>query len=155
MRIVLLCVGKPRDRAVAGLHDLYAARIRRLGASYEARSVPEVKPGGRFTDEHVRERETRLLLDALDGEGTAVALDRSGKPLTSDELAERLPRWAMPRATFIVGGPLGLHLGLLDRAGAVVWSLSPLTFPHEMVRLLVAEQLYRALTIVRRIPYHK
>ena len=66
----------------------------------------------------------------------------------------RLERWATPRLTLVVGGPLGLHRKLLERADGR-WSLSPLTFPHELVRGLVAEQLYRALTILRRVPYHK
>jgi 23S rRNA (pseudouridine1915-N3)-methyltransferase len=136
------------------LHDDYAARIERLGVRYVARSVPEVRPTGRFTDEHVKERECQGLLGALATKGTVVALDRSGRTLTSESLARHLERWGRPRATFVIGGPLGLHPTLLERADWV-WSLSSLTFPHELARALLAEQLYRAVTILRGVPYHK
>jgi 23S rRNA (pseudouridine1915-N3)-methyltransferase len=83
-----------------------------------------------------------------------VALDRSGALLDSEELARMLERWANPAATFLVGGPLGLHRTVFEGSDRV-WSLSPLTFPHEIARALVAEQLYRAVTILRGVPYHK
>ena len=154
MRIRLLCVGKPRDRVAARLHDGYADRLARLGVSYEADWVPDVKPGGRYSEEHATLREARSLIDRLVPKETVVALDGRGEALTSRRLADLLERWATPRATLIVGGPLGLHASVLERANHV-WSLSPLTFPHELVRGLVAEQLYRAVTIRRGIPYHK
>ena len=66
--------------------------------------------------------------------------------LDSRELSRLLERWATPRATFVIGGPLGLEREFSAEAGAR-WSLSALTFPHELARVLVAEQLYRALTI--------
>ncbi len=154
MRIRLLTVGKPKDRALDDLHDRYAERIRGLGASYEIAWVPEVRPGGRFSDEHVKERESRGLLHALETRGTVIALDRAGTLWSTEEVAARLERWVSPAATFVVGGPLGLHRSLLERA-TVAWSLSSLTFPHEMVRLLVAEQIYRTLSILRGVPYHK
>jgi 23S rRNA (pseudouridine1915-N3)-methyltransferase len=116
--------------------------------------VAEVRPGGRYSDEHVRKREARLLLEALDGRGTVIALDPSGRALRSDELAGRLERWATPRADLVIGGPLGLHRDLLERAD-FRWSLSPLTFPHELARVIVAEQVYRGLTILRGLPYHR
>ena len=84
----------------------------------------------------------------------SIALDPSGELLSTADLAERLPRWTGRPVTFLIGGPLGHHPTLL--AGSEwAWSLSPLTVPHEIARALVAEQVYRALTIVRRLPYHK
>ena len=154
MRIRLLCVGKPRESLCAGLHDEYAERLTRLGVRYETASVGEVRPGSRYSDDHVREREAQALLDRLDGKETVVALDENGELFDSRQLAEALERWATPRATLIVGGPLGLHTSVLERANHR-WSLSPLTFPHELARALAAEQLYRAVTLKRGIPYHK
>jgi len=154
MKMRVLCVGKPRERGMVGLHDEYAGRIRRLGVEYDTSFVAEVRADGRYSDDHVRERESRALLEALDGKGALIALDRGGRSLSSEELAGRLERWAMPRAQFLVGGPLGHHSSLLREAGDV-WSLSSLTFPHELVRVILAEQLYRALTILRGLPYHK
>ena len=149
-----MCVGKPRDLELTRLHDRYAERLGKLGVRYRADWVSDVKPGGRFTDEHALEREAGLLLDRLDARGTVVAAHLGGDPLTSRRLARELERWSATGLTLIVGGPLGLHRRVLNRADRA-WSLSPLTFPHELVRVLIAEQLYRAVTILRGIPYHK
>jgi 23S rRNA (pseudouridine1915-N3)-methyltransferase len=155
MKLRLVCVGRPRDARLAALHDEYAARIRRFGVAWDARYVPEERAGGRFSDAHVRERESRHLDEALESGETVVALDAGGDELSSEQLASRLARWASPRAALVVGGPLGLDPAWRDRVAAATWSLSRLTFPHELVRVLVAEQVYRALCITRGIPYHK
>jgi 23S rRNA (pseudouridine1915-N3)-methyltransferase len=156
VRIHLLSVGKPRDREFGLLHDRYARRIGRMGVAYTTGWVPEVAPGGRYSDDHVREREARSLRDALEAAepGTLIALDRKGRIRDSRQLVRLLERWATPRATFVIGGPLGLHPDFAAEAQAR-WSLSALTFPHELARVLVVEQLYRALTIQRGVPYHK
>jgi len=154
VRIRLLCVGKPREPLAVGLHDRYSRRLARLGLRYETESVAEVKAGGRYSDEHVIEREARALLERVEPGERIIALDERGELIDSRELAARIESWATPRATLIVGGPLGLHATVLERANQV-WSLSPLTFPHELVRCLVVEQIYRALTIRRGVPYHK
>ena len=154
MKLLLLSVGKPRDSAAAALHDLYAARIRGFGVEYEARWVKETRPDGRYSDDHVREREGQAILGKRPSAGNVIAVDPSGNLWSSDELAAALERWASPSAAFVVGGPLGLHRSVLA-ASDRVWSLSPLTFPHEIARALVAEQLYRAITILRGVPYHR
>jgi len=154
LKIRLLSVGKPRDPALISLHERYAERIERFGVRYESAWVPETRPGSRFSDEHVRERDAATLLARSAGGGTVVALDPAGRSLTSETLARTLEAWSTPALTLLVGGPLGLHASVLAAADAR-WSLSRLTFPHEIVRVLVAEQLYRALTILRNTPYHK
>jgi 23S rRNA (pseudouridine1915-N3)-methyltransferase len=154
VRLRLLSVGKPRDPEACKLHDRYGERISRFGVDYESIWVAETSPGGRYSDEHVREREARRLIDRLAGRGSVIAVDAGGRDYSSIELSQRVERWANPAATFIIGGPLGLHESVRSRADAV-WSLSPLTFPHELVRVLVSEQLYRAVTLLRGVPYHK
>lgn len=154
LRIDLLTVGRPRNAALAALHDDYAARITRLGVLYAARHVREVRLTGRTNAEHVKEMEGRELLESAGAKGMRVALDPGGELLTSEALARKLPRWGERGATLMVGGPLGLHGSVLESVD-VVWSLSPLTFPHELVRVLVAEQVYRAVTLLRHVPYHK
>jgi len=154
VKIRLLSVGKPKDSLLARVHDLYAERIPPLGAIYETAWVPDVRPGGRYTGDHARQREGRALLERIGAGGSVVALERSGRQIGSEELAERLERWASPSLTLVVGGPSGLDRAVLERADRS-WSLSRLTFPHELVRGLVAEQVYRALTILRGLPYHK
>jgi len=154
LKLRLLVVGKPRQRELEQLHERYAERIRRMGVAYSCGSVRETREGGRFSDDHVREREARALLERFDGKGTLIALHPAGSLLDTEQLAGRLEHWATPCATLLLGGPLGLHDTVLRRAD-VRWSLSPLTFPHELVRVLLAEQLYRALTLLRGLPYHK
>jgi 23S rRNA (pseudouridine1915-N3)-methyltransferase len=159
LKIRLFSVGKPRDPALIALHDRYADRMTHLGVRYESAWVPETRPGPRFSDDHVRERDARTLLERLHSTktgspGTTVALDPGGAAMTSEILAKRLESWLTPQLTLIIGGPLGLHANALAAADSS-WSLSKLTFPHEMVRVLVAEQMYRALTILRNTPYHK
>lgn len=154
MKLRLLVVGKPRQRELERLHERYAERIRRMGVAYDCGWVRETREGGRFSDDHVREREGLALLERFDGKGTLIALHPAGKLLDTEQLAGCLESWATPCATLLLGGPLGLHDTVLGRAD-VRWSLSPLTFPHELVRVLLAEQLYRALTLLRGLPYHK
>jgi len=155
VRLLLLCVGKPRDATAIELHDRYARRARRLGLSYEAAAVPDVPAGKRYSAEHAREREAAVLLGRLASHrGRTVALEAGGRMLDSPALARQLERWAPHGINLVIGGPTGLHRKLLDRADDV-WSLSRLTFPHELVRVLVAEQVYRAMTLLRGAPYHK
>jgi 23S rRNA (pseudouridine1915-N3)-methyltransferase len=154
MRIRFLVVGKPRDPEAETLLDRYVARSRQFGVTLTIRRVPEQRPGGRYSDEHVREREARSLLAEMDAKDHVVAVDPRGRSMTSEVLAERLAAWARPRSTFVVGGALGLHESVRRRAD-FVWSLSELTFPHELALAIVAEQVYRALTLARGVPYHK
>jgi len=125
-----------------------------MGIRFDSSWVRETHSGGRFSADEVRGRDARALLAGHEGVGTLIALDPLGRMVSSEGLAEDLVRWASRRATFLIGGPLGLDRSVLDQADRR-WSLSPLTFPHEWVRALVAEQLYRALTIFRGTPYHK
>lgn len=154
MKILLLSVGRPRDPEATALHERYAKRIRRFGVDYAEEWVPEERAGGRYSDEHVREREGRALVERLDRFGRAIALDRAGRAFSSETLASRLERWATPRLTLVIGGPLGLHRNVIERVERS-WSLSSLTLPHELARVVVAEQIYRSLTLLRGLPYHK
>ena len=154
MNVVVLSVGRP-DRAVYGpLFEDYARRIRRFGIALDARYVREVKSGGRYTDAHVMEREASALLDALPRRGTVIALTPEGESLDSPALARRLREWSRPAAAFVVGGPLGLAPSLRERADHRL-SLSAMTLPHELARVVLIEQIFRAATILRRVPYHK
>jgi len=154
VKIRLLSVGKPRDEAACVLHDRFAERIRRFGVGYESEWIKEVAIGGRYTDTHVLEREADMLEERLGPRGRVIALDRGGSSWNSRSLATRLTDWAPVGATFLIGGPLGLHSKIIARADAR-WSLSELTLPHELARVVVSEQLYRAITILRGLPYHK
>lgn len=154
MKILVLSVGRPERARFGPLFDDYLERIRRFGVDADARWVPDVRAGGRFSDAHVKEREARSLRDALPERGRVIALDPGGVTLTSEEFARRLEGWSSTCATFVLGGPLGLDPSL-SRTAHVTLSVSALTLPHELARVVLAEQVYRALTILRGAPYHK
>ena len=152
MDLVLLTVGKlrPSYRAVC---DDY---LRRLQRHVSVREI-EVKEASRApTIAAQREEEGRRLMERVPERARLVALTREGSGWSSEALAGRMQGWlteARPVA-LAIGGSHGLAPGLVARAGDR-WSLGPLTLPHELARVVVAEQLYRASTILRGEPYHK
>ncbi len=155
MRLVVLAVGALRgglEPAVAH----YEARARR----YWKLDVVEVAAGtrGRSPEpDRVRAAEGERILSKIPDGLELFALTRKGKSMSSRALADRLSGLALgssPGAAFILGGAFGLDDRVLERS-TVRLSLSSLTLPHEMARLVLAEQLYRAGTIVRGEPYHK
>ncbi len=152
METVLLAVGKLRPWCRAAC-DEYLKRIRRYGPTAER----EVREAGRAGTSALRRREETARLEAAIPPGaTVVVLDGGGTAWSSEELARRLQGWrlaARPLAV-VIGGAFGLEPGFA-RATDHRWSLGPLTLPHEMVRLIVLEQWYRAWTILRGEPYHK
>ncbi|HET7599257.1 MAG TPA: 23S rRNA (pseudouridine(1915)-N(3))-methyltransferase RlmH [Gemmatimonadales bacterium] len=152
MEIVLLAVGKLRP-SLREVCDDYLARLRRWAKIAEH----EVREAGRApTPDAGRSAEARALLARLPAQATLVALARRGAAWTSEELARQLERWrieARPLA-LLVGGSHGLGEEVLARARAE-WSLGPLTLPHELARVVVCEQLYRAFSLLEGHPYHK
>ena len=154
MKILVLTVGRPERGRFGPMFDDYAERVRKFGVTFESRFVPDVKPGGRFSDAHVMEREARALREALPARCHLIALSPDGRPLDTEAFARGLALWSQPLAAFVLGGPLGLDPALRANAAATV-SLSAMTLPHELARVVLAEQIYRAVTILRGVPYHK
>lgn len=152
MRLLVLAVGRLR----AAYREACDDYLRRLGRYARIEEV-EVREASRVpTVEGQREEEARRLRSRLPAGATVVALAREGSGWRSEELARRLEGWrvaARPLA-FVVGGSHGLSAGFLAAASAR-WSLGPLTLPHELARVVVVEQLYRAFTILGGEPYHK
>lgn len=152
MTLLVLAVGRLR----AAYREACDDYLRRLGR-YARVGEAEVREASRApTVEAQREEEAGRLRAKIPGGSTVVALAREGSPWTSEELARRMDGWrvaARPLA-FVVGGSHGLAPGFLASAAAR-WSLGPLTLPHELARVVVVEQLYRAFTILRGEPYHK
>jgi 23S rRNA (pseudouridine1915-N3)-methyltransferase len=154
MNVLVLSVGKPDRARFAPLFEDYAARVRRFGVGLTSRHVPETRGGGLYSAEHAREREGEALAATLPGRGSVIALTPGGRAYDSEAFARALARWSIPLATFLIGGPTGLSRTVLDAANRRM-SLSPMTFPHDIVRVLLVEQIYRALTLSRGVPYHK
>jgi len=151
----IVAVGKPRAQNIAAAIQEYEARA----ARYWPLEVHEVReePARSATAEQVREREGDRLLGAAGAGALLIACDASGELRSSAELASwmRVERErAAHDVAFLIGGAYGLSPGVRE-AAAQRLSFSRFTFPHELARLLLAEQLYRAGTIVRGEPYHK
>jgi len=152
MEIALLAAGRLRPYYREACDD-YLRRLTR----YARVTEHEVKEAARAaTLERQRADEAAALTSRRPAGSALVCLAREGSLWTSEELARRLDRWrldARPVAVAI-GGSNGLSPELLAGADSV-WSLGPLTLPHELARVVVVEQLYRAFTILRGEPYHK
>jgi 23S rRNA (pseudouridine1915-N3)-methyltransferase len=152
MDLTLLAVGKLR----AFYREACDEYVRRLGRQVRWREI-EVREAGRApTVEAQRDEEAARLAAKLSPGATLVALTRSGSPWSSEELARQLERWRLDARPVVlaIGGSRGLSPGFLAGAAAR-WSLGPLTLPHELARVVVVEQIYRAITILRGEPYHK
>lgn len=153
MSILLLAVGKPRGPVAVAIAD-YEQRI----AHYFRYEIAEVReePARRGTaPNRVRDEEGNRLLARIPAGARTVVLDRSGRGWSSVQLAADLAAVDHSRTTaFVIGGAYGLADAVLARADRVL-SLSTFTLPHELARLMLVEQIYRAGTIGRNEPYHK
>ncbi len=154
MRLVVAVVGRPRDPHLASVIREYETRAARYWP-LEVREVRE-EPARRSPPELVREREGERLMASAPPGSRVVACDEAGDALTSQQFAAWLQesRESARDLTLVIGGALGLSGAVRQRAERLL-SLAPWTLPHELARLVLAEQLYRAGTIVRREPYHK
>jgi 23S rRNA (pseudouridine1915-N3)-methyltransferase len=152
MHIDIVAVGKLRPfyRSAA---DEYSRRLRRYARvrEHEVREASRApNPAAQYAEEASR------LGSRISPGSTVIALSREGTRWSSRELAGQLDRWLMSSRpiSLVIGGSHGLDPSFLARSDAR-WSLGPLTFPHELARVIVLEQLYRAFTILRGEPYHK
>ena len=146
MNVTIIAVDKLREAYYRDGCARIAARL----APYFSVDVVEIKP-------QTLDAEATSILSRVDTESIVWALDREGELLSSLQVADRLggvERSGKRRLTLLIGGPDGLHRSVVARAD-LRWSLSQLTFLHEMARLIVLEQLYRAVKINRGEPYHR
>lgn len=131
---------------------------RRLSAGVRLELVELPLPGrrARSQPELLKAQEAERLRRNFSSSAIQVALDVSGRKLTTEQMAQQLQEWVEvgQDVDLLIGGPDGLAESVRDEA-RLVWSLSPLTFPHGLVRVIVAEQVYRAWTILQGHPYHR
>ena len=154
MRFLVVSVGRPRDRALSEAIHEYETRAARYWP-LETKEVRE-EPARSSAPALVREREGQRLLDASEG-ADVIACDATGPQMASDEFAGwmRAKRERGERdVAFVIGGAFGLSDAVRGRARSLL-GFSRWTLPHELARLVLAEQLYRAGTIARGEPYHK
>jgi 23S rRNA (pseudouridine1915-N3)-methyltransferase len=153
MRAHLIAVG---DRMPDWVQTGYAEYAKRLSRELPLQLV-EISTKGRSRDAaRAMADEAAALLAAIPRDAYVVALDGRGKAWSSEDLAAQLERWRMQGRdlAFLIGGPDGLAPAALARADQR-WSLGPATLPHPLVRIIVAEQLYRAVSQLGNHPYHR
>lgn len=155
MKLRIVIVGKDRGDPLCAAADEYLGRLQH----YHPVALVEVKeePARASTPvDRVRQLEAERIQKTLAPGDVLIALDERGKQLTSPELAQKLSSWSLEgrSVVLVIGGPNGLDPQLLASAKER-WSLSKMTLPHRLARLVLCEQLYRAATILRGEPYHK
>ena len=145
MKFVFLSVGKENYKDVRDAVEDYTKRINRyMNTTWKLIPNSDI------------DRETKLILKSIEPGDFVVALDERGKELHTKELAQFIEKRMIAgdrRIVFIVGGAYGLDDAIIDRAN-FKWSLSKLTFPHQLVRLILAESVYRAFSVLKKEPYH-
>ena len=147
-KLELLCVGKIKEDWLTRGIDEYLKRLGRY-CSASVRELPDRPDDGRAA-----ERESEELLSAMNG--YVILADIGGKPLTSEQLAEAIDRAYLTadKVQFVIGGSRGVTDEVKKRADLAV-SFGRVTYPHRLMRLIAAEQLYRAFTITAGTAYHK
>lgn len=159
MRITVFAVGRMKSGPERELADRYFDRLKKTGAplGLEFTSVTEITESRAQQAELRKQEESAKVLEALDQGGVLVLLDERGKTLSSEAFAEKIARFrddGKRQLLLAIGGPDGHDPALRDRADLVL-ALGAMTWPHQIVRILVAEQMYRATTILSGHPYHR
>lgn len=155
MKIFFWAIGKANESYVkTGVED-FSKRINNY-FKQEWEVMPPPKDAAHLSETELKRKEGEMVLHKIQKDDYLVALDERGKQFTSETLSEFLQARAnagAKRVVFLIGGAYGLDAAVLQRAN-LQWSLSKLVFPHQLVRLILAEQVYRACTILRNEKYH-
>ena len=154
MRLRVLAIGQKMPAWVDQGVEEYARRMPRE-ISVEWLDIPPAKRGS-ATREKYRVQEAEAIEAKLSGKDYVVALDIAGKAVSTELIAERFDQWQMQgeQISIVIGGPDGLHPNILKGAKER-WSLGQVTLPHPLVRVILAEQLYRAWSVQAGHPYHR
>jgi 23S rRNA (pseudouridine1915-N3)-methyltransferase len=154
MKTELILVGKTTNKHFVACINDYVERIGHY-MPFSITTIPELKNAKSLSEDQQKEREGELIMKQLHASDTVVLLDEHGTQMRSIEFASWLQKMqnSARRLVFIIGGPYGFSPALYQRANQKI-SLSPMTFSHQMVRLVFTEQIYRACTILKGEPYH-
>lgn len=159
LSIRLICVGKMKERFYTEAVEEYARRLTPF-CRFEIMEIPEARLPLSPSEAEVEKalgREAKAIGKGLRGETCVIALCIEGGQVGSRQLAERLSGWmaaGKPRICFVIGGSLGLHESVKNRADMLL-SMSKMTFPHHLARVMLTEQIYRAFMILKGSKYHK
>jgi len=155
MTIKLLAIGKTDNKELQILIDDYQKRLG-FYIKFEFEIIPDIKNSKNLTEDQQKEKEGELILSKLNATDVLILLDEKGKQMDSISFSNYLQKHmnsGIKQLVFVIGGPYGFSPEVFEKAQGKL-SLSKMTFSHQMVRLFVIEQLYRAFTILRNEPYH-
>lgn len=155
MKITLITVGKTDVKWVKEGLELYAGRLSHY-IQFTVNEIPELKNASALSRDQIKEKEGDLILGLIRPADDVILLDEHGKEFRSMEFASYIQNkmaYSGRNIAFVIGGAYGFSQKVYDRADSKM-SLSKMTFSHQMVRTIFAEQLYRAFTIIKGEPYH-
>ncbi len=155
MNIKLLAIGKTDDKNLQTLIEQYQKRLS-FYIKFDLEIIPDIKNAKNLSEKEQKEREGELILSKIASTDELILLDENGKTFSSVAFSDYLQKKmnsGIKTLVFVIGGPYGFSEAVYQKACGKV-SLSQMTFSHQMVRLFVVEQIYRAFTILRNEPYH-
>lgn len=155
MKLQFWSVGKTHEAYVKEGIDMFTKRINHYYPA-EWKLIPAPKHTAMLSEADLKIKEGLIILEWLEPDDFLVALDERGKQMSSEEVAsfiQNKSNQSIKKIVFLIGGAYGLSEAVLKRAN-YVWSLSNMVFPHQLARLILAEQIYRACTIIRNEKYH-
>lgn len=159
MKISILCVGKIKESFYRQAIDEYAKRLSKY-CKFEVVEVTDEKTpdtASAAQEDQIKEKEANRLLEKIKEDAYVFTLEIKGKRFTSESFSECIDKITIQgnsHLIFIIGGSLGLHEKVLKRSNQAI-SFSDMTFPHQLMRVILAEQIYRAFRIMKNEPYHK
>lgn len=155
MKITLLVVGKTNEKFLTEAIGIFEKRLKHY-IHFEINVIPELKNTKNLSITQQKEKEAELILKQLQETDEVILLDEKGTSYTSKGFAEMLEKKmsiGIKRLLFVVGGPYGFATKMYERAQEKI-SFSKMTFSHQLIRLIFVEQIYRAMTIIKRESYH-
>ncbi len=155
MKLIFRAIGKPHESIVKEGVDLFTKRISNY-FPVEWNIIPMPKNAGNLDEKELKKKEGDIILNTLQKDDYLVLLDERGKSFTSEAFAQFIQARAnesVKTIVFLIGGAYGVSEAVMRRAN-YQWSLSNLVFPHQLVRLILAEQVYRACSIIKNEKYH-
>ncbi len=155
MKLIFRAVGKAHEPFVKEGVDMFTKRIGNYFPA-EWQVIPMPKNAGNLSENELKKKEGELIMQTFAKDDYIVLLDERGKQMSSEGLANFIQLRAnesVKNVVFVIGGAYGVNAEVIERAN-YKWSLSQLVFPHQLVRLILAEQVYRACTIIRNEKYH-
>ena len=155
MKIKLIAIGKTDDKQLQQLINVYQKRLSHY-IKFEFITIPDIKNTKNLSENQQKEKEGDLIFKELSPTDQLILLDEKGKDFRSIEFSNFLQKKmnsGIKQLVFVIGGPYGFSKSIYQKAQSKV-SLSKMTFSHQMIRLFMLEQLYRAFTILKNEPYH-